>query len=100
MIVYNITFLLEKETHEDWLEWIKSIYIPETMHTGLFRSFRILHVLGSPNEGETFCVQFEAASLKDYEEYLRIYASRIQQSLQQKFENKQVSFSSVMKIIG
>lgn len=99
MIIYNITFLVENGHHQDWLQWVKSVHVPETMQTGLFHSFRILRVLDSPNEGETYCLQYESKSLKHYQQYMSDYAPEIQQVLQQRFENKQVSFSTVMEII-
>lgn len=99
MIIYNITFLVENEQHQDWLQWIRSVHIPETMKTGLFYANRVLRVLNSPNEGETYCIQYESETLAHYEQYLTDYATAIQLALQQKFGNKQVSFSSVMEII-
>ncbi|MGV8880068.1 MAG: DUF4286 family protein [Sphingobacteriaceae bacterium] len=99
MIIYNITFLVENGERQAWLKWIKSVYIPETMGTGLFHANRILRVLNSPNEGETYCIQYESASLDHYDQYITNYATETQLALQQKFGNKQVSFSSVMEII-
>lgn len=99
MIIYNITFLVENAQHQEWLQWIKSVHIPETMRTGLFHANRILRVLNSPNEGETYCIQYELASLDHYEQYMTNYATQTQLALQQKFGNKQVSFSAVMEII-
>ena len=36
MIIYNVTVSIDASIHEDWLEWMKKVHIPEVMQTGYF----------------------------------------------------------------
>ena len=97
MILYNITIIIDDAIEKDWVGYIKGRYIPEIMATGDFDSNRFLKVLDSPNEGFTYCIQFVAEDLSKYHNYQNRHAATIQAAHQQHFENKFVSFSTVME---
>jgi len=100
MLLYNVTVIIEDAAAEEWLQWMQEIHIPEVMETGKFVSHRLLKVLDSPNEGVTYCTQYIAESLADYEDYQQNYAPTLQAAVQQKFENRLVSFRTLMEFVG
>ena len=100
MLLYNVTVIIEDTAAEEWLQWMQEIHIPEVMETGKFVSHRLLKVLDSPNEGVTYCTQYIAESLADYEDYQQNYAPTLQATVQQKFENRLVSFRTLMEFVG
>ncbi len=99
MILYNVTAILEEDVHEEWLTWMRNEHIPRVMATGKFVSNRILRVLDSPNEGVTYCSQYIADSLEDFEAYKENFAPALQAELAEKFEGKFVAFRSLMEYI-
>lgn len=100
MLLYNVTLIIEDEAAEEWLQWMQEIHIPEVMETGKFVSHRLLKVLDSPNEGVTYCVQYVAETLTEYEDYQQNYAPSLQAALQQKFENRLVAFRTLMEYVA
>lgn len=100
MLLYNVTIILEDSTVEEWLQWMNDIHIPSVLATNKFVSHRLLKVLDSPNEGSTYCVQYVAESLADYDDYQLNYAPALQAELQQKFENRHVAFRTLMEYIA
>ncbi len=100
MLLYNVTVIIEDSAAEEWLKWMQEIHIPEVMETGKFVSNRLLKVLDSPNEGVTYCTQYVAESLADYNDYQANYAPALQAKLQQKFENRFVAFRTLMEFVG
>ena len=42
MIVYNVTCNVENPMASEWLEWMKTVHIPEVMATGCFVENKIL----------------------------------------------------------
>ena len=36
MILYNVTVKIAKAVHDDWLEWMKTVHIPDVLKTNLF----------------------------------------------------------------
>lgn len=99
MILFNITMILDDEIHNEWLQWMKTIQIPDIMNTGCFVSNRLLNVLDSPNEGVTYCVQYISDSLEKLNEFKQKHEHSIQAKLPEQFNNKLVLFSTVMEFI-
>ena len=99
MLLYNVTVILEESAAEEWLAWMKYTHIPEVMATGKFVSNRLLKVLDSPNEGVTYCTQYVADSLEEYEDYQQQYAPALQAELQSKFANRHVVFRTLMEFL-
>ena len=99
MILFNITIILDNEIHNEWLHWMKTRQIPDIMNTGCFVSNRLLHVLDSPNEGVTYCVQYISDSLEKLNEFKQKHDHSIQVKLPEQFNNKLVLFSTVMEFI-
>lgn len=99
MLLYNVTVIIEDAAAEEWLQWMQEVHIPEVMATHQFVSNRLLKVLDSPNEGVTYCVQYVAESLAQYEAYQQHHAPALQAKLQVKFENRLVAFRTVMEFV-
>ena len=60
-IVYNITVKVDLNIHEEWLEWMKEVHIPDVMNTGHFLDWSIKKILGDyDEEGVTYAVQYTA----------------------------------------
>lgn len=97
MVLYNLTIIIEESINEEWYHWIKNVFIPKISSTNLFISHRVLRVLQSPNEGITYCIQFVAESSVQFDEFSSLHAPAIMNLHTQKFENKYVSFSSLME---
>jgi hypothetical protein len=84
---------------KEWLTWMQAIQIPAIMKTGWFKSYKILTVLESPNEGVTYCVQFITDKVADYNYFKSKHSNWFHQQHNQKFENKFVLFNTLMQQI-
>jgi len=100
MVLYNVTVIIEDAAAEEWLQWMLEIHIPEVMATGKFVSNRLLKVLDSPNEGITYCIQYVAETVEDYDDYQLNYAPALQADLQRNFENRFVAFRTLMEFVA
>ena len=100
MIVYNITINIEPSVHDEWLQWMCEIHIPEVMQTSLFIDNRILKVLGDDaQEGFTYSIQYTCKSMDDYEKYKLNHAPELQAKHTERYKNKFVSFRTLLEII-
>ncbi len=100
MILYNVTIILEEDIQAAWLDWMQNKHIEQVMSTGCFASNRMLKVLESPNDGVTYCIQYVADSLEKYNEYQEKFAVALQKDYPAEFENKFVSFRTLMEFIS
>ncbi|WP_158797285.1 DUF4286 family protein [Pedobacter sp. L105] len=100
MLLYNVTLIIEDSAAEEWLQWMQEKHIPEVMATGQFLSNRLLKVIDSPNEGVTYCSQYVAQSIDEYETYQQVYAPAIQENLNTRFKDRFVAFRTLMEYIA
>ncbi|TFF33932.1 DUF4286 family protein [Mucilaginibacter psychrotolerans] len=99
MIIYNETFILEDTVEQEWLAWMKEVQIPAIMATGYFSSYQILTIIDSPNEGITYCVQYMADTIEQFQDYYSGHLFRFQDGHQQQFAERFVLFNTVMKTV-
>jgi hypothetical protein len=100
MIIYNETVIVDEGIYKEWLHWIQTVHIPAVMATGCFKSFQILNVLDSPNEGVTYCVQYSTDTIEKFDDYNTNHLPRLQATHQQQFENLFVMFNTVMQTVN
>lgn len=100
MLLYNITFIVEEASAQEWLDWMQGVHIPKVLATGNFVSNRLLRVVDSPNEGITFCSQFVSENESDYRTYREAQESFLEEELNTRFKNRFVSFRSLMEYIA
>jgi len=100
MLLYNVTLIVEDASADAWLQWMQEVHIPQVMATGMFVSNRLLKVIDSPNEGVTYCSQYVAQSIEDYDTYQAVYAPTLQEELNILFKDKFVAFRTLMEYIA
>lgn len=100
MIILNETIIIDEAIQADWLKWMGSIYIPGVMATGYFNGHRVLTVVNSPNEGVTYCLQFETDSIDKYYEYQQGIGVKIKEAHFKQFENRFVQFETIMQQVN
>jgi len=99
MIVYNETLIVEAAIYEEWLTYMKQVHIPAMMATGHFKSYRILNVIDSPNEGITACIQYNTDSEEKFAEFYNKHLHALHATHQQLYENKFVLYNTLMEVI-
>lgn len=99
MIIFNETIIIDESINDEWLNWMKTVHIPAVLATGHFSDYRILHILSSPNEGITYCVQYTANTMEHYQTFEAKHSVHLKNIHFKKFENKFVAFESVMQTI-
>lgn len=100
MLLYNVTTIIDDTAADSWLKWMEDVHIPNVMASGKFVSYRLLRVLDSPNEGVTYCAQYVVEHMADYQDYQEKFAPALQAEVNERFENKFVSFRTLMEYIA
>ena len=99
MIIFNDTVIIEEAIQQKWLKWIKEVHIPAVMATGHFKSYQVLNVIDSPNEGVTYCIQYRADSIADFNQFYSKHLHRLQEAHNLEFENQFVIFNTLMQTV-
>ena len=100
-IIYNVTVKVELSIADAWLTWLREEHIPEIMQTGCFMDSKVVRLLEvDDTEGPTYAIQYSAASRADYNRYISLHASLMQQKSYQKWGDRFLAFRSVMQVIS
>jgi hypothetical protein len=100
MILYNVTVKIDHEAHEEWLEWMKEVHIPDVMGTGMFLEYRICRLLGMDEpDGVTYAVQYFCLDMETYELYQKRYATKLQAELTERYRGKFVAFRTLLEVV-
>ncbi|MCC5930528.1 MAG: DUF4286 family protein [Cyclobacteriaceae bacterium] len=101
MILYNITFNVEKSSEEEWLSWISTNYIPSALASGAFHQHHLFRLLTeTANDDSTFALQFITDSLASLNRYLENEGKLITEIHNEKFRHRHVSFMTVLEKVG
>lgn len=101
MIIYNVTVNVEEDVHEEWINWMKTIHIPEVMQTGHFSHHYFTRILNRQEDetGVTYAIQYHCKSPEDFEIYQKIHAPDLQKKHTEKYEGKFVAFRTLLQKI-
>jgi hypothetical protein len=100
MILYNVTVNIDNSVHDEWLEWMKTVHIPDVLSTGLFLENKIFRIKSSQeDEGHTYSIQYYLNSMNEYEKYQKVFAPKLQAEHSAKFADKFVAFRTLMESV-
>ncbi len=98
-ILYNVTIKVETAVHQDWLQWMTTVHIPDVMATGCFENYRLTRILGDDDEhGVGFAIQYVAHNSDTFNRYQELHAKKLQKEHSDKYPNKYVAFRTLMQI--
>ena len=100
MILYNVTVNVDKDSEQEWLVWMREIHIPEVLATGMFLENKLYRILHDSEDGSiNYSVQYFAESMEKLHEYIDNHAKKLQADVQVKFQDRVVSFRTVLQAV-
>jgi hypothetical protein len=97
MLLYNVTFGIDKSIESEWIRWMKENYIPSIMNTELFVEYKMYKVLTHDDETSvSYSVQCFASTIEDVLNYLNNYAPILTELHREKFKDKHVAFNTLL----
>lgn len=100
MVIYNTTIKIEAAIHTDWMQWLKTEYLPAIMETGHFLSYRICRLLDAdPDEDLTYVIQYTLASQADFKQYQDTHGGTLEQLAERRFGTRCLVFRTLMEVV-
>jgi len=99
MLIYNTTFHVEEDIHQNFLIWLQECFIPDVLKNGTLRSPRLCNVLSHQEEGLTFTLQWEVDNSALLHKWHIEQGSVLNKELNRIFRDKVVGFPTLMEII-
>jgi len=100
MLLYNVTFGIDKQIEEEWISWMKENYIPALMQTGLFTDYKMYKVLTHDDESSvSYSVQCFSNTIDQVLKYLNDFAPALVEVHRLRFKDKHVAFNTLLQEI-
>jgi hypothetical protein len=99
MIIYNVTVNIEDSVHDDWLQWMKKVHIPEVMSTGCFVEYRFARVMVEEESGTTYSIQYLTKNMDSLMDYRNNFAQKLQADTSARYGNQLVAFRTLLELI-
>lgn len=100
MYLYNVTYKIDVEIEDNWLQWMRSTHIPKVVRTGDFLGHRICKLLGlEEDDGITYAIQYLVPDMDNYQRFEQQYKAALDTLHAQQFKNRYVFFSTILEII-
>jgi hypothetical protein len=100
MYIYNVTCNVTHAIHEEWLNWMKQVHIPEVLATNCFISAKILKLINIEDEGSTYAIQYTYNNENDIVNYQSEFAPDLQAKTKAKYGENVLAFRTYMEIIA
>ena len=101
MILYNTTFIVEHEVHDDWFEWLKAEHINDYLKSNCFIGARLGKITSHVEPGAvSYSLQLFVNDELTLDKFKNNFLSEIKQKSLQKYATKVLSFESEMEHIG
>lgn len=101
MILYNVTLNIDDSIHQQWLEWMRDIHIPDVLATGKFSSARLVKVVVDEEMGgQTYAVQYTAPDRATLERYYEEDAPRLREDGLRLFGDKMLAFRTELELVS
>jgi hypothetical protein len=98
MIIQNITYSINKDLEQDFLDWMQSVHIQNVMITGFPKSYKIMRLLTEvENGGSTFSVQYNFDSMDGFEVFENEYFDDLNYEVDKRYRGKYVFFPSLLE---
>jgi hypothetical protein len=98
MLLYNITIGIDKEIESEWLNWMKSYYLPAAMNSKAFLHFRLYKVLTHDDEGSvSYSVQYFSDDIQKIVGYLNNEGKVLNEEHRAKFKDRHVVFNTLLE---
>ena len=99
MLIYNTTFQVDDDVHDNFMIWIKESYIPEVQKHGALKAPRICRILSHREEGSAYSLQWEVESSGLLHRWRLEQGVRLNDELAKIFKDKVIGFPTLMEVI-
>ena len=100
MLLYNVTVKIDRNTEQEWLDWMKRKHIPDVMNTGQFTGSHICKLLDQPEDDDsTYVIQYQCESREKFNRYTENFAPAFREEFNSRYKDKFVIFRTLMEIV-
>jgi hypothetical protein len=101
MILYNVTVNVDNTIKEQWLDYMKTILLPQIMEKGYFIEYKIWKMLLEDDEeaanSTTYALQFKCLNPQMLNQHIQLHAGYFIGLLDEKFKGRYFAFRTLLE---
>lgn len=99
MVLYNVTVSIEADIEAEWLDWMKTVHIPDVLKKGPFIRCVFSKIQGMEAQETSYSLLYFCESQAQLTVYLENQAPLLQEAHTLRFKDKFVAFRTVLQVI-
>ena len=101
MIIFNTTYHVSDSREREFIEWVKSSYIPKAVQCGTLTQPQFTLIMGREEggDGNSYSLQFHAPSVDALEVWYRRTGAALVAEIERQFGTHVAGFSTLMQKI-
>jgi len=101
MVVFNTTFSIDKDIHQEFMDFLLESFIPLAMESGILTLPRLSKIVShGEDEGVSLALEFQAEDFDALEDWQNNESADVFSRLIDAFGDKVVGFSTFMEVIS
>lgn len=88
MIIYSVTIAIEAGIEPGWIEWMRTVHVPDVLRTGCFSQCQISRAIEADDKERTYLLQYRCPSLEEYHRYRDNFAPALQKEHSDRFAGR------------
>jgi len=101
MLIFNTTFHTDNDVHDEYLNYMRQVYIPQSLDSGFLLEPRLARIHAQHEQsGISYSLQFKVKNIDTLNFWLSNGGNNLHEKMVIKFGNKVAGFVTVMEEIG
>ena len=98
-IIYNVTVSIDPSVELDWVNWMRTVHIPDVIATGCFLEGRMSKMNNEEEGACTYAMTYIVYSQDHLTTYQKEHAQRLQIEHTKRYEGRFAAFRSTLTVI-
>ena len=100
MLIYNTTYHVDIAEEDNFLIWVKEVFIPEVIKQNVLQTPRLCKILSHSEPGQVnYALQWEVESAAVLHKWHMEYGDYAKEEVTKIFKEKVLSFDTLMRVI-
>lgn len=100
MIIYNTTYHVDDKIHAEYLSFVREVFIPQIVGTGILKEARLSRIVDDRNEpGASYSLQFRVENVETLTNWLNEHGEKLNDELFSQFGHGLAGFVTLLEEI-
>ncbi len=102
MVIYAVSIRVNSTVHQAWLDWMRTVHIPEVLRTGCFLHCQMQRVIDpAPTADQAaYSIRYACSSMEEYQRYRQEFATALQQDHTNRFGGQFTASREVLEEVA